>query len=681
MARLNTIFLVAALALTGCGVTDVTTGNGDGNGDANGDGDPTDGGSSDPSSDASTDGFIEEPSTDPTYPSAHPRIYVTANRGRLEAALAANTAAASTFKAKVDAWVGGSDIWGFRAWNSALVGQLTGDAIYCTTAVASVEAQVLGAEAAIATGRNPAVSLDSYLEIGELIGDLALVYDWCSESLSEGQKQRWIAYANQAVWNVWHHEDATWGGRAAPWSGWSVTNPSNNYYYSFLRATMLLGLATKGENPQADEWIHQFRDVKILGELVPTFESDLEGGASREGTGYGVAMRRLFELYDLWYGTTGERLAGKTSHTRKSMHAFLHQVLPTLDKVAPTGDHARDSTATFFDYHRDYLLELMRLYPTDPVAARAKTLLAESNVPAMSSGFMAANDFLYEASDIIAAPLGGNTAYHAPGIGQIYARSGWEKGATWMNLTGGPYTESHAHQDQGALMLFKGGWLIHDANVHSRSGLSQAATSHSLVRIDQGGTPVKQIANTESHVVGLAQGEGYVYAAVDVTPAYNGHAAVQKVQRETIFLPPNIVIVYDRVVTAAGTTQTWQAQTPVPPAVGGAGATITNGGHTLAITKVVGGSLSTTDMRGDADLQGGYRLDEQQAGGDQRYLHVLSIDGAATAVVGAGDTGVTVNLAGGGSATVTFSRDDVGATLVLNGASIALDDTVATLDP
>lgn len=619
----------------------------------------------------------------PSFPDQHPRVYLGKHKDRLKQAIAEGRPEAMRFVTMVDEWIAdpvGADIYNFNEWYAGLMGQLTDDPKYCAAAVASLDKFIQSEEAMIARGEAPEVVNDSYLQIGGTIGNVALTIDYCYGAVGD-KRARWLAYANQAVWNVWNHEAAEWGGTKIDWSGWSVDNPVNNYYYSFLRATMLLGLATKGENPQADEWIHQFRDVKILGELVPTFESDLEGGASREGTGYGVAMRRLFELYDLWYGTTGERLAGKTSHTRKSMHAFLHQVLPTLDKVAPTGDHARDSTATFFDYHRDYLLELMRLYPTDPVAARAKTLLAESNVPAMSSGFMAANDFLYEASDIIAAPLGGNTAYHAPGIGQIYARSGWEKGATWMNLTGGPYTESHAHQDQGALMLFKGGWLIHDANVHSRSGLSQAATSHSLVRIDQGGTPVKQIANTESHVVGLAQGEGYVYAAVDVTPAYNGHAAVQKVQRETIFLPPNIVIVYDRVVTAAGTTQTWQAQTPVPPAVGGAGATITNGGHTLAITKVVGGSLSTTDMRGDADLQGGYRLDEQQAGGDQRYLHVLSIDGAATAVVGAGDTGVTVNLAGGGSATVTFSRDDVGATLVLNGASIALDDTVATLDP
>ena len=83
----------------------------------------------------------------PTYPTQHPRIYLTPQQARLEAALAANTPAATRFKAKVDTWVGGGDICGFQAWNAALLGQLTGDAAYCTKAVAAVEAQVAAAEA------------------------------------------------------------------------------------------------------------------------------------------------------------------------------------------------------------------------------------------------------------------------------------------------------------------------------------------------------------------------------------------------------------------------------------------------------------------------------------------------------------------------------------------------------
>src|ERR1700755_241527 len=47
----------------------------------------------------------------PVYPTAHPRIYLTPNRARLVASLNAKTAVATRFKANVDAWVGGSDIW------------------------------------------------------------------------------------------------------------------------------------------------------------------------------------------------------------------------------------------------------------------------------------------------------------------------------------------------------------------------------------------------------------------------------------------------------------------------------------------------------------------------------------------------------------------------------------------
>jgi len=621
-------------------------------------------------------------SSTPVYPTQHPRIYLTPNRTRLQAALTQGTPAASRFRAKVDQWLAGADIWGFRPWNGALLSQLTSNPAYCVKAVSTVEAQVAAAEAAIAAGQRPVVAFDSYLEIGEMIGDLALVYDWCPAQVTSAQRTRWIAYANQAVWNVWNHTQARWGNLSAPWSGWSVNNPSNNYYYSFLRATMLLGLATKGENAQADAWLLKFRDEKVLGQLVPRFEADLAGGGSREGTGYGVSMRRLFELYLIWQATTGEDLATRTGHTRTSMLAFMHQIVPTLDRIAPTGDHARDSTAAFFDYHRDYLEELMAIFPASPLAQRAKTLLAGSSVPAMTNAFMLAYDFINDPSGIQPLPLDGlNTAYHAKGIGEIYARSGWDKGATWVNLIAGPYTESHAHQDQGSIMIYKGGWLAYDANVQSRSGLSQTTASHSLVRIDRSGVPVRQVGVTTSTLQALHQGPGYVYASADVTPAYNGNTAVQKVQRELLYLAPDVVVVFDRVQSAADTAQTWQLAVPVAPSISGATATIANAGHTLSVARIapVGAAMSVYNCLSDPDLKGGYRLDERLPGGDQRYLHVLAMDGAVASASASGATGVTLNLAAGGTVTVSFVRDAPGATLTRGGVTTTLGAGVDTL--
>jgi hypothetical protein len=295
---------------------------------------------------------------------------------------------------------------------------------------------------------------------------------------------------------------------------------------------------------------------------------------------------------------------------------------------------------------------------------------------------MLAYDFLNDNPGIVAAPLTGlNTTYHAKGIGEIYARSGWDMQATWVNLIGGPYTESHAHQDQGSLMIYKGGWLAYDANIHSHSGLAQQTTAHSLVRIDSGGTPINQIAATTSTVMGLMKGSNFTYAAVDVTPAYRGNAAIQKVQRELVYVQPNVAIVYDRVQSTTATAQTWQLASPVAPSVSGNSATITNAGHTLKLTRIAptSATMSTFSFTADSDFTGGFRLDQRLPGGDQRYLHVLSVDGAVSSTTASGTNGVIVNLASGGQITATFNRDTPGGSLTVNGVTTPLTATVASL--
>jgi len=124
-------------------------------------------------------------------------------------------------------------------------------------------------------------------------------------------------------------------------------------------------------------------------------------------------------------------------------------------------------------------------------------------------------------------------------------------------------------------MIYKDGWLSYDAVVDSHSGLTQATTAHSLVRIDNSGSPIPQVASTESQLLGLHAGSDWLYAAADLTPAYDGNSAVGKVHREMLYLQPNVVIVYDRVASGSGTSQTWQLVTPVQPSISGNTATMT----------------------------------------------------------------------------------------------------------
>lgn len=656
--------LLAGILLAGCSVEDKIDPNGQGSdysGGGGAEGEASDTNMNTPGPDMDDEGVDVQP----TYPTEHPRIYISANKSRLQAALDANTPAATRFKSTVDGWLNGQDIWEFRVWNAALLSQLTGNQAYCTKAITTVDAFVASEEAKIAAGAQPKVAENSYLYVGDLIGDLALTYDWCFTQVSAAQKTRWLAYANQTVFNVWNPTQAKWGATTRTWTGWSVNNPGDNYYYSFLRATMLLGLATKGETPQGDQWITQFRDTKVLGQLVPMFDRDLVGGGSREGTAYGVSMRSLFHLYDMWHATTGEKLQAKTKHARASMRTFMHQVMPTIDRFANTGDQPRDAQALFFDYQRNYLQELVQMYPNDAAAPKAKAMLEQSTVPQLARPEVLVFDFLYDNANVQSQPLGGmNTSHYASGIGQVYSRSSWDKNATWLNFTAGAYAESHQHQDQGALIIYKEGWLMADAGLGSRNGIIQDTTAHSLVRINSGGAPVKQVVGTTSRMVGLHGGSNWLYAAADVTGAYGDNAAVGKVQREVVYLKPDVVIVYDRVATAAGTSQVWQLATPTAPQISGATATI-GGAHPMTVQRLVpaAATSSSYNMTQTDGYLSGFRLDETVAGGDQRYLHVLSIDGAATSAQAQGDNGVTVQLSDGTTATVTFNRDAMGASL------------------
>jgi hypothetical protein len=615
----------------------------------------------------------------PVFPDAHPRIYLNAKQqARLKTALSSNTKFASRYRNMVDQQLSSGGVYAFQGWHAAMMYALTKDAKYGNYAVNFVDQWVADEEMRIANGQNAEIAGDSYLEVGPQLTDLALTYDWCYDLLSTTQKERWIAYANQAVWNVWHNEQAKWGNTTFPWSGWSVDNPVNNYYFSFLKATMLVGLATKGENPDADGWLTKFRTEKIQNQLVPTYLSDLQGGGSREGTGYGVAMAGLFRLYDLWAETTTEKIANLTPHAEQSMAYALHQIVPTQDRIAPIGDHARDSTASLFDYHRDYLMILSSaLYPNSPVAETARTLLDTCSVPQMSQGFMAFSDFWYDPTGLPKRPLAElYPAYYAPGTGHIFARSSWDKTATWMNVIAGPYSESHAHHDQGSLMIYRNEWLAYDANIDSHSGIQQGEELHNLVRIESGGSVITQQEGAPpSKLLALQDQAEFSFVALDSSPVYAGKGGIQKVEREVVFLKPGVFVVFDRVATMSlAAKRVFQLNVPIAPQVGNGKVTIQGTKEKLEMFNVIPSGVTPQVISWpsvDSDMEGGYRVDIAQSGSAETlFLTVLSTHGDVNSVVaknGSGSHGVSLTLANGKTVEIQFTDSAVGGSLSIAG--------------
>lgn len=519
------------------------------------------------------------------------------------------------FKGFVDAAVGGNPDYGFSAADAAYMYKLTGQAQYATLAVNTVEAQVSAAETVIAGGNRPEISGDSYLEVGPMIEDLALTYDWCADHLTNAQRTRWAAYAQQAVWNVWHADTAQWGGHAFPWSGWGVDDPANNYHYSFLRATLYWGLASNDQT-----WLDLLQDVRWPEQEAYT--AGIPGGGSQEGTAYGLSHRELFTLYRVWHDATGTEIANANAHLTQSIAWWIHATLPSRDRMAALGDQARVSEPVIYDYHRHLMLEARNLTNDATAQANASWWLHAISDQDMESGFN------YRHNLLSAGPAGTPPAaltYYAAGTGQLFSRTGWDTGAMWLNFSAGPYMQSHAHQDQGAFTLFDHDWLAVTENIWTHSGIEQGTDTNNVVRFENGGNIVPQHEGTTSTMSVTPGVNGAVHAVADLTPAYAGDAAVTSWQRSIDFGGRKLTV-SDAFVLGSGTSAIFQVNTPNQPIINGK--TAHAGSLLIRVLAPANATLSardwTTQSGGDETYNSGWRLDV--AGGTTGYVVELSVD-------------------------------------------------------
>ncbi|MFN7941951.1 MAG: hypothetical protein U0X73_10135 [Thermoanaerobaculia bacterium] len=513
----------------------------------------------------------------------------------------------------VDDAVAGNPGYGFSATDAATAGRLVpADPDYCALAVSMADQQVIDAETAWSTNppERPEIAFDSYLYSGPMLRDLALAYDWCAAAVSASQRSRWENYAEQAVFNIWNPSAASWNGHSFPWSGWSIDNPGNNYHFSFLAATMYWGFASQG-CATCDDWIG-FLAAEKIPPLVAYYQG-LPGGGSREGTGYGVAQKGLFELYRLWRDSTPahQDLAAASTHLRDTIDYWIHATVPTRDRFAPIGDQARVSIPDLYDYHRALVLQARAMTAgSEPVNRRATWWLDHVSVPEMQSGFNFRDDLL-PAGSVENPPSA--LFYSATGVGHHFARSSWATDALWLAAVAGRYDESHAHQDQGGFTLFQGTWLAVTENIWTHSGIEQGTEVHNVVRFDQGASTIAQHDATSP--VSTADDGRFVSIAADLTNVYSG-SAVASWTRTLRFDRQGSLLIADRFAKSAGVTATFQVQVPVAPVV--AGRTATAGALHLRVLLPNDATLSVLDWHAvdPTEFNSGFRIDAGGSGGE-----------------------------------------------------------------
>ena len=506
-------------------------------------------------------------------------------------------------QAAADAALDGQPPYAYSATHSVIVHALTSNPAYLADAIARVDGFVTEAEAAIANGHRPAISGDSYLDVGWFLEQLALTYDHGYASLTPSQRDRWAAFAEQSLFNLWNPNQAKWGDVSHPWSGWSICDPGNNYHFSFLRATMLWALASQNQT-----WL-DFLQQQKFGPLLDYYAA-LPGGGTREGTGYGTALNNLFGNYILWKDSTGEDLANITAHPRETIDYWVHATVPTLDRFAPIADLSRQSVPELYDYQESLVHELVVLSQGTPQARRGAWWLQHNSVNGIAHTFSLASDLL-PYPDAPAAPT--DLVYHSPGAGALFARTSWDTDAAWLALVAGKYDQSHAHQDQGSFTFFKNDWLAVTNNIWSHSGIHQEVDVHNTLRFERadGSVIPQNQSSTVASSMTPSQSGGVTTVTADLKNAYSANANAIPSWTRTLELSESTLRVTDLCSVATGVRPIFQLQVPAQPVMQGDGS-IRAGRLLIVLAQPATASFLPMNP---VEFQKGYRIDLAQEGG------------------------------------------------------------------
>lgn len=414
------------------------------------------------------------------------------------------------FKAWGEQSLSGNTPYGYTATHAVKLFIGTGDKRWKLDAIAKIDEKIIKALADISSGVNPGAAFDSYLYAGGLLQDMSMVLAFCADVMTPEQIDSIKTYGPQILFNIWNPDNAKWGDRAAPWTGWGTKDPSSNYHHAFLLGTMYGGFA---EIDDFIDWI-EYTLTNLIQPLVDYYKVHGIGGGSGEGTGYGVSHARLFHLYDLWLACTGQNLADQSTHVHDTADYLVHYIVPTLDRYAPIGDLSRDSSSKIYDYHRGLMLQTRKTVSSQMQKDKLTWLLKRISLQQMKDGFNFDGDLL-PVGETELAPTA--LYHHASAIGDIFARSDWTTKASWFCMKAGNYTQNHAHQDQGGFILFRDDYLVVPANIFSKSdnnpnaGLNQAPRFQNTLRFLQNGLDISQ---------------GYGNSEVTVTPGDNGKLTV-----------------------------------------------------------------------------------------------------------------------------------------------------------
>lgn len=443
------------------------------------------------------------------------------------------------------------------------------------------------------------VSSDAARWYGE---DAILVYDWCHHRLTASDRTALISRWNNYISVL----------NAKAWGGPSM--PSNNYFWGYLRNSLLWGLATSGENVMADGFLRDAMQTRYFdatragsnnpGSFSRWFEAHGEGGLALEGTQYGPYVFAYAATAFTAATDYGFDLWSQVPYWKQAPFALMYQATPT-PTLGRDGQAAKFDAFPFNDdeffreggsaersAYADFMATMALRFPAEPVARIARDWIAR--VPSGMSWWINAE---YRSVANAAPPVALPTDYYAAGSGFMFSTSGQgdAQARVLFQLSGtDSYAESnerkmagggvgHSHYDAGTFQIWrKGRWLSRETTGYGDAdgivGWNGSGVVNPLEAVAHNGLLFEGRGHIGQYkakptTLRLRSSAEYSYAAVDLSSAYRFPIVNQwearydwpyaeRIVREFLYLRRlECVVVLDRAVSGSDSLHEWYNDT------------------------------------------------------------------------------------------------------------------------
>ena len=473
--------------------------------------------------------------------------------------------------------------------STALVYQVSGDRKYAAATIAGLKDLCQEMQTTFA-GR----SYDRKWNTGKWIGNrFAVAYDWVRDAMTADDVKTLVESEGLATAGEWLTREYA---RMKPYDGVSRPHVGTNTWIHWAENMGMVWLSLHGDTPKADEW---GRRAMLAASVWTAYHRKvLKGGVSYAAIAYGTSVNtNMFKFCEAVKTATGVDLWQELGDwPEEVVYRWLYWTGPDWKTISHYGHHKRSFNYNVLNDNQ----EMMMFCPAYHFRGTRTGRLAQGWLKKCSP-FPRANGatferlLLYDPGAPTAEPTDLPLCYLSEYRGEVVARSDWTTDATWVSFRcGKTHTGEFFRPDCGHFNISKGGdrftadagsddysWGAHTSGFRSTiviGGKTQLPFGTWRKETGYGKmwqkTPevlakkaqiVRDYEETFGKILALEDKGSYVYAAGDLTGAYNvpGKLEVAKgCTRQMVYLRPDTIVFFDRVETSEAGVIEWRCHVP-----------------------------------------------------------------------------------------------------------------------